>query len=141
MFGHAEGGRMAMLFAATFPEKTSALVLLDSFARRVRDNDYPWGVPEGFLPRLFERFDEGWGNGGHLSTVGPSVAQDQRFREWYGRYHRGRERDPDTRARSSVSRSAEGFCQGLCGAVRTSPILIRFTRYRKASPSLSPRRA
>jgi pimeloyl-ACP methyl ester carboxylesterase len=34
MFGHAEGGRIAMLFAATFPEKTSALVLLDSFARR-----------------------------------------------------------------------------------------------------------
>jgi pimeloyl-ACP methyl ester carboxylesterase len=50
MFGHAEGGRMAMLFAATFPEKTSALILLDSFARRVRDNDYPWGVPEELVP-------------------------------------------------------------------------------------------
>jgi class 3 adenylate cyclase len=88
MFGHAEGGRMAMLFAATFPERTSALVLLDSFARRVRDHDYPWGVPEEFLPRLFELFDAGWGNGGHLSTIAPSVAQDQRFREWYGRYQR-----------------------------------------------------
>jgi len=88
MFGHAEGGRIAMLFAATFPEKTSALVLLDSFARRVRDHDYPWGVPEEFLPRFFELFDEGWGNGGHLSTIAPSVAHDQRFREWYGRYQR-----------------------------------------------------
>ena len=88
MFGHAEGGRMAMLFAATFPEKTSALVLLDSFARRVRDHDYPWGVPEEFLQRFFELFDAGWGNGGHLSTTAPSVAQDQRFREWYGRYQR-----------------------------------------------------
>jgi pimeloyl-ACP methyl ester carboxylesterase len=71
MFGHAEGGRMAMLFAATFPEKTSALVLLDSFARRVRDNDYPWGVPEGFLPRLFERFDEGWGQRRTFEHRGP----------------------------------------------------------------------
>jgi class 3 adenylate cyclase len=88
MFGHAEGGRMAMLFAATFPEKTSALVVLDSFARRVRDDDCPWAVPEERLPRLFELFDEGWGNGGHLNTIAPSVAQDQRFREWYGRYQR-----------------------------------------------------
>ncbi len=88
MFGHAEGGRMAMLFAATFPEKTSALVLLDSFARRVRDQNYPWGVPEEFLPRFFELFDTGWGNGGHLSVIAPSVAQDARFREWYGRYQR-----------------------------------------------------
>ena len=88
MFGHAEGGRMAMLFAATFPERTSGLVLLDSFARRVRDHDYPCGVPEELLPRFFEFFDAGWGNGGHLSTVAPSVAQDQRFREWYGRYQR-----------------------------------------------------
>lgn len=88
MFGHAEGGRMAMLFAATFPEKTSALVLLDSFARRVRDHDYPSGVPEEFLPHFFKLFDAGWGNGGHLSTIAPSMAQDQRFREWYGRYQR-----------------------------------------------------
>jgi hypothetical protein len=69
---------MAILFAATYPEKTSALVLLDSFAQRVRDHDYPCGVPEEFLQRLFELFDEGWGNGGHLSTIAPSVAQDQR---------------------------------------------------------------
>jgi pimeloyl-ACP methyl ester carboxylesterase/class 3 adenylate cyclase len=88
MFGHAEGGRMAMLFAATFPEKTSALVLLDSFARRVRDLDYPGGVPEEVLPRFFESFDLGWGNGTHLNLVAPSVAQDPRFREWYGRYQR-----------------------------------------------------
>jgi class 3 adenylate cyclase len=88
MFGHAEGGRMALLFAATFPEKTSALVLLDSFARRVRDKNYPWGVPEDLLPTFFEQFDTGWGKGGHLSVIAPSAAQDQRFVEWYGRYQR-----------------------------------------------------
>ena len=88
MFGHAEGGRMALLFAATFPEKTSALVLLDSFARRVRDKDYPWGVPEELLPTFFEQFDAGWGNAGHLGTIAPSVAQDRRFVEWYAHYQR-----------------------------------------------------
>ncbi len=86
--GHAEGGRMAMLHAATCPESTSALVLLDTFACRVRDVDYPWGVPEALLPRFFELFDVGWGTGGHLSALAPSLAQDSRFRQWYGRYQR-----------------------------------------------------
>jgi hypothetical protein len=88
LFGHAEGARMGMLYAATFPENTSALVLLDSFARRLRDADYPWGVPEALLPRFLEMFDAGWANGGHLSAVAPSVAQDPRLRQWYGRYQR-----------------------------------------------------
>jgi class 3 adenylate cyclase len=88
LFGHAECARMAMLYAATFPENTSALILLDSFARRLRDVDYPWGVPEALLPRFLEMFDAGWGNGGHLSAVAPSVAEDPRLRQWYGRYQR-----------------------------------------------------
>jgi pimeloyl-ACP methyl ester carboxylesterase len=61
IFGHAEGGRMAMLFAATFPERTSALVLLDGFAWRVRDHDYPRGVPRECPRHFFELFDAGWG--------------------------------------------------------------------------------
>ena len=88
LFGHAEGGRMAMMYAATFPEKTSGLILLDSFASRLRDADYPGGVPEALLPRFFEIFEAGWANAGHLDTIAPSVARDPRFRQWFGRYQR-----------------------------------------------------
>ena len=88
LFGHAEGARMAMLYAATYPERTSALVLLDSFARRLRDVDYPWGIPESVLPRFLELFDAGWTNAGYLSALAPSVADDPRFRQFYGRYQR-----------------------------------------------------
>jgi pimeloyl-ACP methyl ester carboxylesterase len=88
VFGHAEAGRMAMLYAATFPEHTSAVVLLDTFARRLRDEGYPWGIPEETLPRFFEMFDAGWGNGGHLNAIAPSVARDPRLQQWYGRYQR-----------------------------------------------------
>ena len=88
LFGHAEGARMAMLYAATYPERTSALVLLDSFARRLRDVDYPWGIPESVLPRFLELFDTGWTNAGYLSALAPSVADDPRFRQFYGRYQR-----------------------------------------------------
>jgi pimeloyl-ACP methyl ester carboxylesterase len=88
LFGHAEGARMAMLYGATFPERTSALVLLDTFARRLRDVDYPLGIPESVLPRFIELFEAGWANGGYLTMLAPSVADDPRFRQWYGRLQR-----------------------------------------------------
>src|SRR5215467_5326909 len=45
LLGSAEGGPMAMLFAATYPERTSALILIDTSARVLRDTDSPWGLP------------------------------------------------------------------------------------------------
>src|SRR6185436_13257813 len=88
LLGHDTGGQMAMLFAATYPDKTSALVLLDSSARRVRDVDYPWGLPAELVPRALEVVEEIWGSGGNLDYLAPSVAKDERFRRWYGRYER-----------------------------------------------------
>ncbi len=82
LFGHGEGARMAMLYAATFPEGTSALVLLDSFARRLRDKDYTWGVPDALLQYFFDTFDGGWGKGSHLNVLAPALAEDPRFRQW-----------------------------------------------------------
>src|SRR5207237_1765569 len=42
LFGISEGGPMSMLFATTYPERVGALVLYGSYAKRVRDADYPW---------------------------------------------------------------------------------------------------
>jgi len=43
LFGHSEGGNMCVLFAATYPERTAALITLGSFAKRLDpDEDYPW---------------------------------------------------------------------------------------------------
>src|SRR5512134_2317375 len=43
LFGYSEGGPMAILFAATYSERTAALVLYGSYARRLASPDYPWG--------------------------------------------------------------------------------------------------
>ena len=59
LLGHGEWARMAMLYAAMFPENTSALVLLDSFARRLRDKDYPYGVPDTLLQHFCDMFVPG----------------------------------------------------------------------------------
>jgi pimeloyl-ACP methyl ester carboxylesterase len=88
LLGHDTGGQMAMLFAATYPDKTSALVLADTSPRRVRDVDYPWGLPAERVSRGLERVEELWGTGGNLDFLAPSVAKDERFRRWYGRYER-----------------------------------------------------
>ena len=42
LFGHSEGGNMCLLFAATYPERTRALITLAIFAKRIRSDDYPW---------------------------------------------------------------------------------------------------
>src|SRR5206468_6839641 len=43
LFGHSEGGNMCFLFAATYPQRTEALITLGSFAKRCDpDEDYQW---------------------------------------------------------------------------------------------------
>ena len=88
LLGQREGGQMAMLFAATYPERTSALILVDTSARAIRDVDYPWGLPPDRVPRLLQRVEDDWGTGLNLDIIAPSVAHDERFRRWYARYER-----------------------------------------------------
>src|SRR4030095_2723919 len=47
LLGYSEGGPMCSLFAATHPAQTEALVMIGTYARRLRSADYPWGpTPE-----------------------------------------------------------------------------------------------
>jgi class 3 adenylate cyclase len=79
---------MAMLFAATYPERVSALILVNTAARHLRDVDYPWGLPADRMARFLQRMEELWGTGDLVDVTAPSVAHDPRFRRWYGRYER-----------------------------------------------------
>jgi class 3 adenylate cyclase/pimeloyl-ACP methyl ester carboxylesterase len=89
LLGDTEGGPMAIMFAATFPERVSALVLVNSFARWRRADDYPIGMPEPTVKKLIDRYRQNWGvTAEALDLVAPSVAHDQRFRRWYTRYQR-----------------------------------------------------
>jgi pimeloyl-ACP methyl ester carboxylesterase len=44
IFGVAQGGPLAILTAAAHPSRTSALILWASYARLLKDDDYPWGT-------------------------------------------------------------------------------------------------
>ncbi len=63
LFAFWEGGPMAAVFAATHPERTSALVLFGTFARRTYADDYPWHIARDELIVNVERLVEVWGRG------------------------------------------------------------------------------
>jgi class 3 adenylate cyclase/pimeloyl-ACP methyl ester carboxylesterase len=89
VIGDAEGGPMAMLLAATFPDRVLALVLVNAFARWRRAPDYPIGMPDTTVDRLLELYEQHWGQDPEmLALTAPSIAQDARMREWFIRYQR-----------------------------------------------------
>jgi len=88
LVGASEGGSMSMLFAATYPERTRALVLYGSYARRVASDDYPIGPTVEEWDRSIDRLEEEWGGPVALDWVAPSVAGDPAIAEWWATYLR-----------------------------------------------------
>jgi pimeloyl-ACP methyl ester carboxylesterase len=88
VLGWSEGGAMCVLFAATYPERTSALVLVNSYARRIWAPDYPWGTPRQDWDAFIEESVRHWGGPVGADIRAPSRATDQRFRDWWARFLR-----------------------------------------------------
>ncbi len=90
LFGISEGGPMSILFAATYPERTSALILYGSIAKGSWTSDYPWGArldDEG-REEWLEGWRKEWGGPYGIETWAPSVADDAQFRQWWAKYLR-----------------------------------------------------
>jgi pimeloyl-ACP methyl ester carboxylesterase len=83
LFGFSEGGPLCALFAATFPERTRALVAYGSYARWVRADDYPWAPTREAHERSMEQILRDWGKPFAPEIFAPSVCRDERFlRSW-----------------------------------------------------------
>lgn len=88
LFGISESGPMCALFAATHPERTAALVLANSFARMVNEEDYSAGHSRPVFEAFVERMVEEWGRGRAAGFFAPSRRDDLVFRERWGRFER-----------------------------------------------------
>lgn len=89
LFGGAEGGPMCALFAATFPERTSALILGASYARRGWAPNYPWGLDDETQQRILDGYEERWGRPGFgARSIAPTLVDDERFQTWYAQAQR-----------------------------------------------------
>jgi pimeloyl-ACP methyl ester carboxylesterase len=76
IWGVSEGGPMAILFAATYPERVRALLLYGTFARFARAEDYAPGYPRAFIDGWLPTIEDTWGTGVMSRQFVPSRAND-----------------------------------------------------------------
>jgi class 3 adenylate cyclase len=90
LFGISEGGPMSLLYTATYPERTSALVIYGSYAKRSWAPDYPFGWKDEQWQLVLDDIEHCWGTPQSLSMAMrvPSVAGDQRAAERIASYYR-----------------------------------------------------
>jgi class 3 adenylate cyclase len=82
-----EGSRTALLFAATYPERTAGLALLEPSVRGTGSSDYPWAPSEEEWRRRLASVREGWGQRNFFAELlrewAPSLAHDDAFKHWF----------------------------------------------------------
>jgi class 3 adenylate cyclase len=83
-----EVGLVAILFAATHPDRVSALVLINSFARFLSGPDQPWGLPQEVAERYLNAYLETTGRGPIADLLAPSRAGEDAFRRWFAKCER-----------------------------------------------------
>jgi pimeloyl-ACP methyl ester carboxylesterase len=73
LFGSSEGGLMSVLFAATYPARTRALIALAIYARRLWSPDYPWAPTPEARQAEIEWIERTWGDEMDISNLAPSA--------------------------------------------------------------------
>ena len=113
LLGHGDGGLVALLFAATYPERTSGLVLVDAYALLAADDGYQ-GWDPGVLDTALAGFADFWGSGNPawVSLVAPSQATNVAFCDQLARLER-----------RSVSPGAAAAMQLVIGHLDVRPAL------------------
>jgi pimeloyl-ACP methyl ester carboxylesterase len=88
LIGVSEGGALSLLFSATHPDRTVAMVLIGAFARAAWAPDHTFGIkPDDFRAKCEAREAE-WGHGVYLKYFAPSLANDEAAQRWFGRFQR-----------------------------------------------------
>jgi class 3 adenylate cyclase len=88
IIGALDAGPSAVMFAATQPERTAGLVLINATARFVEAHDYPAGHPPEVARALADLLKEKWGTPEMSAILYPERADDEHFRVWYAKYER-----------------------------------------------------
>jgi pimeloyl-ACP methyl ester carboxylesterase len=88
LLGYSEGGTMCLLFAATYPERTAALITIGSYARRLRAPDYPYFTNREQAVAAVEAAAADWGGPVWAELRIRSVADDPIILQWWARFLR-----------------------------------------------------
>ncbi len=114
LFGISEGAPMCVLFAATYPERTEAVIMAGGYARRAWAPDHPWGRTQEQYRRWIDTIQREWGGPIDLEATRQVAASRPGFSPMVGPLYadggkprrRGARRAPDRRGRCS-SRAAD----------------------------------
>ena len=85
IYGWSEGGPMSLMFAATYPERATALVLYGTFASI---KDKPWAASRKQWEGMLKEWEAHWGEGILLAANAPSLLNEESARQWCGRFER-----------------------------------------------------
>jgi class 3 adenylate cyclase len=114
IFGASEGGSMACLFAATYPQRTNALLTWGAQARWIASPDYPWGQTQAEHEEMLKMVLDGWPSFEYITGPGAGLGKeaDPAYIETIARY-----------MRAAASPSAVYAYEQMNGAIDTRPIL------------------
>ncbi len=88
LVGHGHGGLQSLVFAATHPSRTVAVVSINSYARLARADDYPWGLPPTAQEKAIAAIESAWGSGMSIRVLAPSLANEAGAQEMWGAFER-----------------------------------------------------
>jgi len=121
-----EGTRIALLFAATYPERTTALVLYDPTARGLWAPDYPWAPNEDAWRKELREIRDRWGDRDYLveraHRLSPVGAENEAWLAWFVWYMR-RSASP-AEAVAFHRMSMEGDVREILDAVRAPTLVL-----------------
>jgi class 3 adenylate cyclase/pimeloyl-ACP methyl ester carboxylesterase len=130
-----EGGPMAMLFAASYPERTRALALYTTFARATASDDVPWALAPAERAAMVEELVSHWGQGSRLSHFSPHAAQDSDVDQWYAKLER-HSASPGT-ARAIMTLVGKMDVRAVLPTIRVPTLVM----HRAGDPMIDPRHA
>jgi class 3 adenylate cyclase len=125
-FGTHLGGRLALLFAATYPERTRAVVAFASHPASMRDDDFPWGSSEEGREGLLASLQDGSFDPTEMMLrLAPHEMADPSFRQWWRMFNLSAMTAPE--AYHTVVALGPVDIRGLLGSIRVPTLLLHRT--------------
>jgi pimeloyl-ACP methyl ester carboxylesterase len=130
LFGYSEGGPMSVLFAASFPQRTRALVLYGTYAKRSHpDEDYPWAPTWEERVAVAHELEETWGENVDIWSMAPSA--DPSLVAWLQR--RGRGGLSPAGARDLILMNSQADVRALLSSVQCPTLVLHRSGDRDSS--------
>jgi len=125
---------LALLFAATYPRRTSSLALVDGYARLRGSDDYI-PIPDYFEEQNIEEIRAGWGQGVLMRRLAPDEVADDTLMQRFGEYER-QSASPGMAA-AMLRMLYESDVRHVLPAIRVPTLVITHTSSARIPPEAS----